>query len=173
MSNLSIITVDSISEAEDLLAIARGSFRRYYPNFDMWYRTKILPNLGSTRWILKATSQGKKAGLCIVKDDGIEKKICSLRVDIRHRGQGVGTALIESAIDLLGDEKPLITVPQEVMPSLSPLLSKFGFEKTAEYQGLYRDGVSEYFFNNEPDSHNHFAGVLINRGKGVKALAAV
>ncbi|MBT9760581.1 GNAT family N-acetyltransferase [Collinsella aerofaciens] len=82
-----------------------------------------------------------------VKDDGAEKKICSLRVDANHRGRGVGTALIAASIELLDDERPLITVPQEVMPSLSPLLEKFGFEAMAEYRNLYREGASEFFYN--------------------------
>lgn len=147
MGRLKIVSVENPVEAEELLAICRGSFRRYYPDFDEWYRAKVLPGIGSSRWMLKAISGGKMAGVCIVKDDGLEKKICSLRVDANHRRQGVGTALIAASIEILNDLNPLITVPQEVMPSLSPLLDRFGFNATMEYHGLYRKGASEFFYN--------------------------
>ena len=147
MERLKIVSVESKTEVGRLHAICRGSFKRYYPGFDGWYRAKVHPGIGSSRWVLKAISGDRMAGICIVKDDGAEKKICSLRVDANHRGRGVGTALIVASIELLDDERPLITVPQEVMPSLSPLLEKFGFEAMAEYRNLYREGASEFFYN--------------------------
>lgn len=147
MERLKIVSVENKTEVGRLHAICRGSFKRYYPGFDGWYRAKVLPGIGSSRWVLKAISGDRMAGICIVKDDGAEKKICSLRVDANHRGRGVGTAMIAASIELLDDERPLITVPQEVMPSLSPLLEKFGFEAMAEYRNLYREGASEFFYN--------------------------
>ena len=147
MGRVEIVSIDNPIEAEMLLAICRGSFRRYYPGFDEWYSSKVLPGIGFSRRVLKAISGGRIAGICIVKDDGLEKKICSLRVDVNHRRQGVGTALVAASIEVLDSRNPLITVPQEVMPALSPLLGKFGFKVAAEYRNLYRNGASEFFYN--------------------------
>ena len=152
MEKLRIASVDRLTEAEWLQEICGGSFKRYYPGFDDWYCSKVLPGIGSSRRVLKAVSGRRLAGICILKDDGDEKKICSLRVDVNHRRQGVGTALIAASIELLNDERPLITAPQEVMPSLAPLLKRFGFEATAECRGLYRKNASEFIFNGVPGS---------------------
>ena len=129
MERLKIVSVENKTEVGRLHAICRGSFKRYYPGFDGWYRAKVLPGIGSSRWVLKAISGDRMAGICIVKDDGAEKKICSLRVDANHRGRGVGTALIAASIELLDDERPLITVPQEVMRPYLPCLRNLGLRR--------------------------------------------
>ena len=72
MERLKIVSVESKTEVGRLHAICRGSFKRYYPGFDGWYRAKVLPGIGSSRWVLKAISGDRMAGICIVKDDGAE-----------------------------------------------------------------------------------------------------
>lgn len=154
MNQLQIVAVNDYIEAENLSTICRGSFGKYYPGFENWYRSRILPGIGFSRWLLKATINGKLVGISILKDDGVEKKICSLRVDINHRGQGIGSTLIKTSIDLLGENRPLITVPQEVVPVMSPILEKFRFEAMGCYPDFYRNGSSEFFYNGVPSHYD-------------------
>lgn len=149
MGKLEIVTASAL-EVKCMSEICRGSFGKYYPDFEDWYHSKVLPGIGSSRWLLKAILNERLAGICIVKDDGIEKKICSLRVDVHHRGRGVGSALVEASIELLEERRPVITVPQEVVQHMRPLLAKFDFEETGKCPDFYRKGSSEFFFNGSP-----------------------
>lgn len=170
MDKLEIVAASAL-EAKSMSQICRGSFGRYYPGFEDWYRSKVLPGIGSSRWLLKAVSNGRLAGICIVKDDGDEKKICSLRVDVHHRGQGVGSALVEASIKLLEERRPVMTVPQEVVQYMRPLLDKFDFEEMGKCSDFYRKGSSEFFFNGTPDFRKCAAG-LCAEDRGLIAVAA-
>ena len=150
MDRLEIVTASAF-EAKSMSRICIGNFGQYYPGFEDWYRSKVLPGIGSSRWLLKAVLNGKLVGICIVKNDGDEKKICSLRVDVHHRGQGVGSTLVKASIKLLEDCKPVMTVPQEAVQYMRPLLDKFDFEEMGEYTDFYRKGSSEFFFNGTPN----------------------
>lgn len=148
MTGFTYRLVDSREEARAMLQLCRGSFRAYYPKFDSWYLSKVVPGIGLTREILIAsTEECRLAGICILKSDGRESKICSLRVDARHRGQGVASSLIRRSMDLLEDDKPLITVPAEIVPELSPLLARANFELSCVYRSIYRAGIEEYSYN--------------------------
>ena len=68
------------------------------------------------------------AGICIIKNCEQEKKICSLRVFEPYRGQGVGTALVKHALDVLKDDYPLVTVPEESLTQYKPFFRKFKFQ---------------------------------------------
>lgn len=148
MTGFTYRLVNSREEAKAMLQLCRGSFRAYYPKFDSWYLSKVVPGIGLTREILiVSTEECRLAGICILKSDDSESKICSLRVDARHRGQGVASSLIRRSMDLLEDDKPLITVPAEIVPELSPLLARANFELACVYRSIYRAGIEEYSYN--------------------------
>lgn len=84
---------------------------------------------------------------CIIKNCEQEKKICSLRVFEPYRGQGVGTALVKHALDVLKDDYPLVTVPEESLTQYKPFFRKFKFQLKDSYDGYYRLGKKEYAFN--------------------------
>ena len=117
------------------------------PDFDEWFMRKVVPNLGVTREIFLAIIGKDIAGICIIKNCEQEKKICSLRVFEPYRGQGVGTALVKHALDVLKDDYPLVTVPEESLTQYKPFFRKFKFQLKDSYDGYYRLGKKEYAFN--------------------------
>lgn len=148
MTGFTYRLVEGREEAKTMLQLCRGSFRIYYPKFDSWFSSRVISGLGSTRKILIASTQEcPLVGICVLKNEEGEKKICSLRVDVRHRGQGVASSLLRKSVELLEDDKPLITVPAEVMPDLSPLLARMNFELSGVYRGAYRPDVDEFVYN--------------------------
>jgi len=70
-----------------------------------------------------------------------------LRVFEPYRGQGVGTALVKHALDVLKDDYPLVTVPEESLTQYKPFFRKFKFQLKDSYDGYYRLGKKEYAFN--------------------------
>lgn len=89
----------------------------------------------------------KIVAILIVKNKNGEKKICTIRVDEAYRNQGIGSALMKKALEYLGTNKPLITVPEECCPMLKRLLDKYEFNLTSQKLGYYRQGKIEYFYN--------------------------
>jgi ribosomal protein S18 acetylase RimI-like enzyme len=87
------------------------------------------------------------SGCSLLKKDKHEKKICCLFVDPNYRKQGIASRLIESSFEILGTDKPLITVSEHNLPQLKRLLEKFNFELTSVKDSVYLPGVREYYYN--------------------------
>lgn len=143
---IKIFSLETIS-GDSLLNAYLDVFTRFYPDFDEWFMRKVVPNLGVTREIFLAKIGKDIAGICIIKNCEQEKKICSLRVFEPYRGQGVGTALVKHALDVLKDDYPLVTVPEEFLTQYKPFFRKFKFQLKDSYDGYYRLGKKEYAFN--------------------------
>lgn len=60
---------------------------------------------------------------------------------------GVGSALVEYALGLLGEWFPLVTVPEELLPVYERFFRRFGFRLSGSRVGLYRGEKREFFFN--------------------------
>lgn len=119
-----------------------------YPGFGRWYWDKVLPGLATgQRGLFLIGSASKPKGLAIAKRDHAEPKVCTLWVAPSERGHGLGRELLEEAIEWVGVDRPLFTVPQERYDELLPLTRKLGFHETAQVESLYRAGVVEYIFN--------------------------
>lgn len=121
---IKIFSLETIS-GDSLLNAYLDVFTRFYPDFDEWFMRKVVSNLGVTREIFLAKIGKDIAGICIIKNCEQEKKICSLRVFEPYRGQGVGTALVKHALDVLKDDYPLVTVPEESLTQYKPFFRKF------------------------------------------------
>ncbi len=121
----------------------------FYPGFDAWLSQRVLPGLQSgDRSILVEYRQGLLAGLAILKDDGIEKKLCCLRVLPGFEGRyGLGVRLFEKSLEKLETKRPLLSVAEERLPAFVRLFNYFGFELGAVHHGLYRTERTEYAFN--------------------------
>lgn len=122
-----------------------------YPHFDAWLTDRVLPGLWSgDRSILVEHRDGMLAGLAILKDDGLEKKLCCLRV-LRgfQDSRGLGVRLFDKALDILETQKPLLSVSEERLSAFERIFAHFGFEQVKRYEGLYRAGHSEISFNGE------------------------
>ena len=122
-----------------------------YPKHKSWFYQKHLPETlkeNSGRDIIFAhDSEGKIYGTSFIKEDETEKKICTLFVSEESRGLGVGTALVEKSMEVLGTTKPMITLADYKLPMFEGLIEKYGWEQTQEVTGLYNDRSAELVFN--------------------------
>jgi GNAT superfamily N-acetyltransferase len=128
-----------------------GSLRHletFYPQFASWFWAKVVPGCGDqSRRILQASAGERLAGIAILKRSPFERKVCTLWVARFARGCGFGQRLLSDSLEWLEADKPLITVCQERLHDLQPLLVKFGFKLEQAAQSLYRPERFEYVFN--------------------------
>ncbi|MBM3099351.1 GNAT family N-acetyltransferase [Gluconobacter cerinus] len=127
---------------------ALSQLEETYPGFRNWYWNKVVPGLrtGERRIFLIGSAASPK-GIAIAKKNYAELKICTLWVTPSERGRGLGRKLLEDAVEWVGVDRPLFTVPHERYKELLPLTKKLGFYETAQIRSLYRLGVVEHIFN--------------------------
>lgn len=122
-----------------------------YPKHNSWFYQKHLPETlqpNSGRDIIFAyDKEGSFYGTSFVKQDEQEQKICTLFVDEKSRGLGVGTALVEKSMEVLGTTTPMITLADYKLPMFEGLIEKYGWVQTQEITGLYNDRSAELVFN--------------------------
>jgi ribosomal protein S18 acetylase RimI-like enzyme len=113
-------------------------------SFAVDFNNKILFPYGSS---LDRVSTYKLAGCSLLKNTPEEKKICCLFIDPYYRQRGIASQLIRNSFNILQTDRPLITVSENNLPMLEPLLKKFQFELTSVQESVYRHGVKEYYYN--------------------------
>ena len=119
-----------------------------YPDFATWYWNKVVPELKTSKRIIKCCYLGQKiAGIIILKDTVDEKKICTLRVFDEFQRRGIGEKLLNCAKFSLHCEKPLVTVPQVHFQEYKELFAKAGFIVYKVYSDYYKHGSKEYAYN--------------------------
>jgi hypothetical protein len=139
-----------------------------YPEFDLWMAKKVVPGISlGDRSMLVEYRRGQLAGFAIIKDDGVEKKLCCLRVLNEFKNTGLGLRLFGRAFDELNTDKPLLSVAEERLQSFQKIFDYYGFELSKEYVGRYRVGRVEYSFNGLLDvpadfSHISYPSPLLN-----------
>lgn len=126
----------------------------YYPSFDNWLESKVIPGLliGERKIILEH-HRGEFAGLAIVKDDGLEQKLCCLRVLPLYQGTGAGLKLFERSFEALQNEAPLLSIAEEQTDTFKKIFTYFGFELAKKYHNYYRPLKDELSFNGLIDDH--------------------
>lgn len=122
--------------------------RASYPRFDEWFLRKVIPGIyQGERTAVIEQRDSVVAGLLIVKHSSIEKKLCTLRVRPHFESKGLGVRLFETAFDLLGTERPLLSVSESSKPKFSRLFEHFGFAQEAVYEERYLPKVDEFSYN--------------------------
>lgn len=123
-----------------------------YPFFSIWLEKVFKELTNSDRRKILLCVEGNCfniLGLAIIKNDSIEKKICTLRVLSGYQRRGIGTALLKRCLVELNDPLPLITVSGMLMDSFGPFLKRNGFKIKDKVKSIYKKGSYEYFFNKE------------------------
>lgn len=119
----------------------------YYPEFNIWYFQKVVPDLMlERRKIITETRDGHVAGIAIVKLSE-ELKLSTLKVNDNFQNRGVGLKLFERSFELLGSRKPFLTVSEDRLPLFQKIFKYYDFELTNVHEGIYRTGKKEFFFN--------------------------
>lgn len=120
-----------------------------YPFFEEWLEHVFVMTSTDERSIIICESdEGIDIyGVCIIKKNKNEKKICTLRVAKEMQRQGIGTHMVSMAIVLLDDEYPLITVPEKHIEPFKRFLSFFNFKIRNKVKSVYNEDTYEYYFN--------------------------
>lgn len=110
-----------------------------YPGYLQWYYGKNIPRIlsGDGEGLFDLDAYILK-GLIFLKYD--EKKISTLYVDEEYRRNGLGQKLLEVAFNLLGTDKPLITIPEHKL---------FMFEKFIRDYNWKESGVINSYHSKE------------------------
>lgn len=120
----------------------------FYPDFGPWFNTKVVPGLHSGSRSLLMRNVGRRlAGIAVLKHDGLEQKLCCLRVLPDFSGSGVGLHLFEDSFELLKTTQPLLSVCEEQLPKFARVFDHFGFRSGSRYQDFYRVGSTEHSYN--------------------------
>ncbi len=120
-----------------------------YPEHAQWFNDKFMHGLrnANNRAYCFAVDGTRLAGISLLKNTTTEKKLCCLFVSPDYRRMGIATKLIQASMDLLGTPKPLMTVSNNNLNQLQPLIDRFGFELSRTQTGAYRPDLVEYFYN--------------------------
>lgn len=119
-----------------------------YPGFRSWFWSKVAPGVGAgERRVFTHTGRDGVDGAVIAKSDDRERKLCTIWVAPAARGRGVASDLVDEALDWLKDPHPLLTVPDERLAELTPLVRARGFRLTQRIRSCYREGRVEHIFN--------------------------
>jgi len=140
-----IFAAEQTRQARDALM----ALSALYPGFSDWWSNKVEPGLqDGTRALLLEWRDDRVAGAAIVKDDGVEKKLCCLRVSPGfENGAGLGVRLFERAFEVLETTRPGLSVSEENRPAFERLFRHFGFEWESDHNGIYRPLKQESAFN--------------------------
>jgi predicted GNAT family N-acyltransferase len=141
------IRPDSSSIKNELYSLLQVS-KVWYPEIFRWYFQKFVPGLGNdSRQILIYKADNQVAGIALLKNEATEKKICTFMVKGKYRNNGIGKTLFSRCIEILGTDKPMITVPAERLSYFSNLFKYYEFELSQVLENYYRSNSVEYVFN--------------------------
>lgn len=131
-------------EVWPLLAHLAGT----YPGFRTWFWDTFAAGIprGERRAFVHE-GQGRIDGVVLAKADSRERKLCTIWVAPHARGRRIASDLVEEACDWLEDPLPLLTVPEERLAELTPLMRARGFQPTEALPSCYRAGRVEHVFN--------------------------
>ena len=120
-----------------------------YTDFRKWF-LKLFQNgavLKEGREILLCEGDYQLAGIAILKNDGNEKKICTLRVAKTFQRNGIGQNLMELSFEWLNEDKPLITIHDSKRQEFKKLFERYDFQLEEERKGYYRLFSTELVYN--------------------------
>lgn len=120
-----------------------------YTDFRKWF-LKLFQNgvvLKEGREILLCECDYQLAGIAILKNDGNEKKICTLRVAKTFQRNGIGQNLMELSFEWLNEDKPLITIHDSKRQEFKKLFERYDFQLEEERKGYYRLFSTELVYN--------------------------
>ncbi|MEE1443491.1 MAG: GNAT family N-acetyltransferase [Blautia sp.] len=120
-----------------------------YTDFCKWF-LELFQNgavLKEGREILLCECDYQLAGIAILKNDGNEKKICTLRVAKTFQRNGIGQNLMELSFEWLNEDKPLITIHDSKRQEFKKLFERYDFQLEEERKGYYRLFSTELVYN--------------------------
>lgn len=130
------------------------SAKTTYPEYTRWFIEKHIPGIYlGTRDTIIAVHNNKIVGVSNIKRDK-ENKLCTVYFDPKYRKQRLGITLVDKSIELIGDSKPLITMPSSYLPQFKNIIKRYDWQLTDCIDGCYEENTSELVFNGEITNGN-------------------
>ncbi|MBE6145483.1 MAG: hypothetical protein E7171_02565 [Firmicutes bacterium] len=130
------------------------SAKTTYPEYTKWFIEKHIPGIYlGTRDTIIAVHNNKIVGVSNIKRDK-ENKLCTVYFDPKYRKQRLGITLVDKSIELIGDSKPLITMPSSYLPQFKNIIKRYDWQLTDCIDGCYEENTSELVFNGEISNGN-------------------
>jgi predicted transcriptional regulator/GNAT superfamily N-acetyltransferase len=155
--NIHIYSDPKFGPKDEVFELVSRELSKLYPHFESWYYEKVCSTfrlVGEERTLIVCEKDEKILGVCITKKSiqDNECKICTIYVSPEYRRQHIGTLLVETAIEILGQKLPEIfmTVPEELLSVYEQFLTPIGFKWNSWLEDCYRIGKREYIFKLEP-----------------------
>ena len=143
--------IDSIINEILLVTI---SAKTTYPEYTKWFIEKHIPGIYlGTRDTIIAVHKNKIVGVSNIKRDK-ENKLCTVYFDPKYRKQKLGITLVDKSIELIGNSKPLITMPSSYLPQFKNIIKRYDWQLTDCIDGCYEENTSELVFNGNLSSNN-------------------
>lgn len=121
--------------------------KKQYPNYKNWFLNKHIPQVGINRETIIAVSKNTIVGVANTKCDNSEKKLCTLYIKEGFRFNKIGTTLLNMAFEILGTNKPMITISDDVIFYLRRFINKNNWELSEKLDNFYSYDHNEYVFN--------------------------
>ncbi len=130
------------------------SAKTTYPEYTKWFIEKHIPGIYlGTRDTIIAVHNNKIVGVSNIKRDK-ENKLCTVYFDPKYRKQKLGITLVDKSIELIGDSKPLITMPSSYLSQFKNIIKRYDWQLTDCIDGCYQEQTSELVFNGEISNGN-------------------
>jgi hypothetical protein len=121
----------------------------YYPDFPNWFINKLIPR----------TFYGYNKVLLMYKNNDLvgvssfnNHKLQMVRIFPEYINKGYGLFLIDESLKLMNNDKPFLTVAEELINVYSRIfINRYDFTITRVEKGIYRKGKLEYLFNHNED----------------------
>lgn len=125
-----------------------------YPEYTKWFLEKHIPGIYlGTRDTIIAVHYNRIVGVSNIKRDK-ENKLCTVYFDPKYRKQKLGITLVDKSIELIGDSKPLITMPSSYLPQFKNIIKRYDWQLTDCIDNCYKENTSELVFNGDMSQNN-------------------
>jgi len=124
-----------------------------YPDFHFWFWNKVVPGIWLKQdRIFLYFKNGEIIGCSIIKK-GREDKLRAVRISKKYQKRGYGLWVIDHALKMLNNDKPLVSVSEVLMHDFSRMfINRYDFDLVHVHKGLYLRGHLEYQFNGDENS---------------------
>lgn len=125
-----------------------------YPDFKDWFLNKVIPGVFLNKdKVYLYSIRGEFIGVSAIKKGIVENKLRAVRVIDRFQSKGYGVGIIDHALKMLNDDKPLVSVSEPLMHNFSRIfINRYDFDLVYVHKDLYMNNSLEYQFNGFKDS---------------------
>lgn len=129
--------------AKDIEINAKGLHGEFVPKRIAWFKDKLAKNEDSWICFVAQTNNVNVGFVVASKEDDGRKFINSIYIEPAFQGKGIGTVLMQRALDWLGDNEDVYLEVLSYNQNAINFYERFGFEKTDTVVPL-EEGAPDY-----------------------------